>query len=47
LVKGHYLIDDRVKYRAEDFDRELLPFGFEQFPNWKAIKEYLLSENQA
>jgi len=42
LNKGDYLIDDRTKNGASEFDGELIQFGSEKFPNWKSILTYLL-----
>jgi len=42
LNKGDYLIDDRTKNGAGNFDGELILFGSEKFPDWKTICEYLL-----
>jgi 5'(3')-deoxyribonucleotidase len=42
MNKGHYLIDDREKNGAVDFEGELIRFGSQQFHNWQSILEYLL-----
>ena len=42
LNRGEYLIDDREKNGAKDFKGELIQFGSESFPDWKAVTEYLL-----
>ena len=39
---GDYLIDDRTKNGADKFGGELILFGSEQFPDWKAVTNYLL-----
>ncbi len=39
---GHYLIDDRVKYGAEDFIGEHIQYGNEQYPDWNSILNKLL-----
>ena len=44
LNKGHYLIDDREKNGAKDFEGELILFGSEKFKDWLAVKKYLLEE---
>lgn len=44
LNKGHYLIDDRLKNGAIDFEGELILFGSERFRDWEAVKKYLLPE---
>lgn len=41
IVKGKYLIDDRVANGVADFEGELIQFGTEKYPNWKAVLEYL------
>jgi 5'-nucleotidase len=41
---GDYLIDDRTTRGADRFVGELIHFGSERFPNWKAIVEYLLTQ---
>lgn len=42
LNKGHYLIDDREKNGAKDFEGELILFGSEKFKDWEAVRGYLL-----
>lgn len=42
LLKGDYLIDDRTKNGAGQFEGTLLQFGTNKFPHWKSILEYLL-----
>jgi 5'(3')-deoxyribonucleotidase len=42
LNKGDYLIDDRIKNGAGEFEGELILFGSDRFPNWESILEYLL-----
>jgi 5'(3')-deoxyribonucleotidase len=44
LNRGDYLIDDRTKNGAGEFEGELIQFGSEQFPDWKAIIHYLMHE---
>ena len=41
LAKGDYLIDDRTKNGASDFEGELILFGSEQFPDWSSVTDYL------
>jgi 5'(3')-deoxyribonucleotidase len=41
LAKGDYLIDDRTKNGAYDFEGELILFGSEKFPSWKDVLEFL------
>jgi hypothetical protein len=50
MLIGDYLIDDRKKNGAVEFNGELLRFGFDwennnkpnEYPTWKAILEKLL-----
>lgn len=42
IVKGKYLIDDRVANGVEDFEGEHIHFGTEKFIDWAAILVYLL-----
>ena len=49
LIKGDYLIDDRLKNGAEEFRGELLRFGWayetetwNEYPTWESILEKLL-----
>lgn len=42
LCKGDYLIDDRDKNGASEFEGELIRFGSEQFPDWDSVLKYLL-----
>jgi len=46
LNKGDYLIDDRTKNGAGEFEGELILFGSEKFPNWNAVLDYLLKEKR-
>lgn len=41
LVKGDYLIDDRIANGVENFEGEHIHFGTPEFPNWKVITDYL------
>ena len=45
LNKGDYLIDDRKKNGAGEFEGELILFGSEQFPSWKAVTDYLIAND--
>ena len=42
LNRGDYLIDDRTKNGAGEFQGELIRFGSEEFPDWDAVTRYLL-----
>ena len=39
LCKGNYLIDDRDKHGASEFEGEWIHFGSERFPNWETVLE--------
>jgi len=42
LVKGHFLIDDCDSGKGQDgFEGELIQFGTERYPDWKAVLKYL------
>lgn len=41
LNKGDFLVDDREKNGAKEFEGELIQFGSKQFPNWQLVAEYL------
>lgn len=42
FLKGDYLIDDRLKHGAKDFEGELILFGSDRYKNWIDVKNYLL-----
>jgi len=42
LNAGDYLIDDRLKNGAEKFTGELIHFGTDKYPDWKAVLNYLM-----
>ncbi len=42
LLRGDYLIDDRTKNGAGEFDGELIQFGTDKHLNWKTVIKYLL-----
>jgi len=44
MNKGHYLIDDREKNGALDFEGELIRFGSVQFHDWQSVLKYLLNK---
>jgi 5'(3')-deoxyribonucleotidase len=44
LNRGDYLIDDRTKNGAGEFEGELIRFGSEPYPDWKAVIHHLMSE---
>jgi 5'(3')-deoxyribonucleotidase len=41
LNRGDYLIDDREKNGALEFQGELIRFKSERFPDWKSVTKYL------
>lgn len=42
LNKGDYLIDDRTKNGAGEFEGEHIHFGTDKFPDWESVCDYLL-----
>lgn len=41
LNKGDYLIDDHINGKGQEkFEGELLHFGSDNFPDWKAVLQY-------
>jgi 5'(3')-deoxyribonucleotidase len=44
LCKGEYLIDDRDKNGAGEFEGELIRFGSESFPDWDSVVDYLMAK---
>ena len=42
LLKGDYLIDDRLLNGVEEFEGEHIHFGSEKFKTWKDVLDYLL-----
>lgn len=43
LVVGDFLVDDRLKNGVERFRGEHLHFGTPRFPDWRAVRAYLLA----
>ncbi len=41
LNHGDYLIDDRTKNGAGEFQGKLIQFGSEEFPNWEMVLGFL------
>jgi len=41
LNRGDYLIDDREKNGASEFQGELILFGSAKYPDWESVMEYL------
>ena len=44
LNAGGFLLDDRDKNGAAEFGGEFFQFGEGEFPDWKSVKEYLLTK---
>lgn len=44
LNKGDYLIDDRTKNGAGEFEGEHIHFGTEKFPHWDDVTDYLIEK---
>ena len=44
LNKGDFLIDDRTKNGAEEFEGELILFGSKQFPNWTRVVQHIMTQ---
>jgi len=44
LNKGDFLIDDRTKNGAGEFEGELILFGNEKLTSWKTVTDYLMSK---
>ncbi len=44
LNKGHYLIDDRTKNGAAEFEGEHIHFGTENFRTWNDVTNYLIEK---
>ena len=44
LNKGDYLIDDRTKNGAGEFEGQLIQFGSPQFPDWESVVSYLVDK---
>ncbi|MEQ8667929.1 MAG: hypothetical protein RIC12_02090 [Pirellulales bacterium] len=45
LLQGHFLIDDHVSGKGQErFQGEVIQFGSQLFPNWRAVMEYLSSQ---
>lgn len=41
---GDFLVDDRTKNGADKFMGELIQFGSPMFPDWAAVKQYLIAK---
>lgn len=45
LVKGHYLIDDRIAHGVNNFEGEHIHFRTEKFPDWESVVSYLRTKD--
>lgn len=45
LNSGHFLVDDRLKNGAEDFQGEHIQFGTDKFPTWNEVIDYLIPKS--
>ena len=43
LNRGHFLVDDRTKNGAGEFEGEHIHFGSVKFPDWESVVRYLRS----
>lgn len=41
---GDFLVDDRTKNGAGEFKGEFIHFGTDKFPDWNAVKKYLMEK---
>lgn len=44
LLKGDFLIDDTTQFGQTEFEGEFIHFGTDKFPDWKTIRNYLLTK---
>lgn len=44
LLKGDFLVDDRTKNGAAEFEGEHIHFATERFPDWNTVKHYLMKK---
>lgn len=44
LNRGDFLIDDRLKWGADQFQGEHIHFGTPKFPDWPTVVDYLKSK---
>lgn len=44
LLKGEFLIDDRIQNGVNEFEGEHIHFGSAQFPNWQKVEQYLVQK---
>ena len=44
LLRGDFLVDDRPKHGASEFQGEWIQFGSEKFPTWDTVEKYLVTK---
>ena len=44
LLRGDFLVDDRPKHGASEFQGEWIQFGSDKFPSWDTVEKYLMSK---
>jgi 5'-nucleotidase len=44
LLKGDYLVDDRIANGVDSFEGEHIHFGTDQFPTWKEVLIYIFEK---
>ena len=44
LLRGDFLVDDRPKHGASEFQGEWIKFGSVKFPSWDTVEKYLMSK---
>ena len=44
LLKGEFLIDDRLKNGVDGFEGEHIHFGTTKFPDWNTVLNYLITK---
>lgn len=47
LIKGDFLIDDRIANGVSDFEGVHIHFGSEEFPDWNSVTKLLLNSDEA
>ena len=46
LLKGDFLVDDRTKNGAAEFEGEHIHFGTKDFRDWKSVYQYLMKKQK-
>ncbi len=44
LNSGHFLVDDRLKRGVDKFKGKFIHFATPQFPDWRAVTDYLMTQ---